>query len=398
MRILVVHNFYARSAPSGENKVVEDEIRMLKYFGNDVDTFFLYNDKLRKSGFIGKFIASFSYIFNFYSLIIFKIKIKKFKPNVIHVHNIFPLISPSIFYFTDSRIPFFYTLHNYRLFCANALPYRSGKICTKCIDKNSVFPALFNSCYRKNILSTLPIAINIFIYNNILSTWKNRISGFIVFSEFQKNLILKTGIHEDKIHIKSNFVKPIFSKISWHNKLNYFVYVGRLTKEKGISTLIEAWKIWGKYAPELRVIGDGFLFEELKYKSTNLNIKFLGKLDDSSVQFNISNSKLLIIPSECIEGCPLSLIEAFAYGTPVAVSNLGPLPDFVLNENNGIVFEQMNPLSLFQKISDLLQDENKLEQMGDNCYRTFLNNYDIIANYTKLKNIYNTETYYDEIN
>ena len=390
MRILIVHNFYARSAPSGENKVVEDEIQMLKNFGNEVETFFIFNDKIRELGIWGKLLASFSYIFNIRTLFQFRSKVKKFQPDIIHVHNIFPLISPSIFYFINIKKPFFYTLHNYRLFCANALPYKSGKICTKCIDNNSVLPSLINSCYRNSFFSTLPISISIFIHNHILSTWKTKISGYIVFSEYQKNLILKTGINKDKVFIKTNFTQPLLNKISWHNRSNYILYVGRLTDEKGINTLIDAWIQWGFEAPELRVIGDGILMESLKVKSKNRNIKFLGKLDNYNVQLQISNSKLLVIPSECIEGCPLSLLEAYAYGTPVAVSNIGPLPDLVLNGNNGIVFEQKNMSSLINKISHLLEDENYLKIISDNCYNTFLNNYDLNSNYKILLNIYNT--------
>jgi len=396
MKILVVHNFYAQIAPSGENKVVEDEIAMLKQFGNEVETFFTNNNSIRSSLLFGKLIASFSYLFNISSLLKFKKVVNNFKPDVIHVHNLFPLISPSIFYFRNKSTPIFYTLHNYRLFCPNALPYRDGQICTKCIDNNSVLPSLLYTCYRNSFFATLPIALNVFIYNIVLSTWKKKITGFIVFSDFQKKLVSKSGIDNNKIFIKTNFTKPKLKKIDWHNRSNYLIYVGRLTQEKGIKTLIDAWKIWGLEAPELRIVGDGILLKELKSKSINLNISFLGNLNEISVHQQISNSKLLIIPSECIEGCPLSLLEAYSYATPVAVSDLGPLPQFIQNGNNGVIFEQGNAQSLMETVRKLLNNETKLQTLSVNCFNTFLNNFDLIANYKKLINIYNTNSYHDK--
>lgn len=388
MRILVVHNFYANSAPSGENKVVEDEIKMLKFFGNEVDTFFRYNDNIRNSFFIGKIVASFSYIFNIFIIYNFKKKINQFNPDIVHIHNLFPLISPSIFYFSNYKIPYIITLHNYRLFCPNALPYRSGNICTLCIDKNSILPSLKYKCYRNNFFATLPIALNVFLYNNLLSTWKKKISCFLVFSEYQKSLLNKTGINNNKIIIKTNFINPQFDKISWSKRENYLLYVGRLTKEKGIISLIEAWKIWGANAPELRIIGDGALLELIKNKYSNLNIKLLGNLNELMVQTQISKAKLLIIPSECIEGCPLTLIEAFSYATPVAVSDLGPLPFFVNDGDNGVIFTHKNPSSIFHVISNLITDEKSLMKYSDNSYNSYKDKFTYNQNYLNLINTY----------
>ena len=397
MKILVVHNFYAQIAPSGENKVVEDEIAMLKQFGNEVNTFFTNNNLIRNSGFFGKLIASLSYLFNIASLLKFKKTVKDFKPDIIHVHNIFPLISPSIFYFKKKNIPIFYTLHTYRLFCPNALPYRAGEICTKCMDSNSILPSLLYKCYRNSFFATLPISMNVFIYNILLSTWKKKIDGFIVFSDFQKNMVSNSGITKNKIYVKPNFTRPKLEKIDWHNRSNYLVYVGRLSHEKGIKTLIQAWELWGLDAPELRIIGDGILFNDLKTKSNNLNINFLGNLDALNVQRQISKSKLLIIPSECIEGCPLSLLEAFSYGTPVAVSDLGPLPQFIQNGNNGVIFKQKNAQSLINTVNNLFNDEIRLQKLSDNCYNSYLNYFEIISNYKQLIKIYNSNSCHEQI-
>ncbi|SMC81994.1 glycosyltransferase family 4 protein [Polynucleobacter kasalickyi] len=393
MRILLVHNFYGSRNPSGENIAFLNDKNLLIEYGHKVSTFTCSSDAIRSDnilfGFLGKLIGGFSTPFNIFSAFRFKLIVSIFRPEVIHIHNVFPLISPSIFYFAPKKIPIIATLHNYRYFCPAAIPLRNNQICTLCIDNKSPWFSLVFGCYRNSRVATLPVAISVWFlrFFNVLN--KN-ITTYIAFSHFQSNLLTRAGISSSLIKVRPNFYSGNSNYIEWNKRRDYIVYVGRLSEEKGIVTLINAWKIWGDKAPELRIIGDGVLQHKIKIllESFPHNIKLLGYLDEVSIKEQIGNSKLTIIPSECYEGFPMVIAESFAYGTPVAVSNLGPLPEIVTDHQNGILFDPFSPNSLFIKVRSYWLDQSSLELLSINAYATFIKYYTSETSYKKLMNIY----------
>ena len=170
-------------------------------------------------------------------------KLKLFSPDIVHIHNTFPLISPAIFYALDSRMPRVLTLHNYRLFCPAGLPLRSGNICTTCIERRNTLPSVIHGCYRDSSIATIPLAISVELHRS-LGTWKNQVDRFITFSDFQMQKMISAGLPSEKIMIKPNFFPGNPVVVPWKNRGDYIVFVGRLSPEKGICNLVRAWKIW----------------------------------------------------------------------------------------------------------------------------------------------------------
>lgn len=386
MKILIVHNYYGSEAPSGENIVVEKEKELLIERGHKVNLYSKKSDTVRGKGLFTHILLALSLPFNIRSYFEFKKIIKEICPDVVHVHNTFPLISPSIF-LALKKIPTVMTLHNYRLFCPKALPYRDGNVCTKCIDKKSVIPALIHRCYRNSFFATIPLAVKI-VLGRFFRFWLSNVNIFIALTEFQKLQIIKGGIPDKQVIVKPNFYSNNGSYLPFDARVNDVIFIGRIKDEKGIRDLIKAWILWGKDAPELLIVGDGTDLNELKKMCLgNEKIKFLGRLKPEQIVFYLNQSKLLILPSVWFEGFPMTLIEAFAYGVPVAVSNIGSLPSIV-HSAEGVLFEPNNSRSLLKEVREIWSDVNQLEKMSKQSYKTFKSYYSKDQGYQNLIDIY----------
>lgn len=391
MKILQVHNYYGSEAPSGENIVFEAENLLLTNNGHIVETFNYFSDSIRNKGFLGKTIGAASTPFNPVSLFKIQKKINDFKPDIIHVHNTFPLLSPSIFYALNSKAAFVLTLHNYRLQCPAAIPMRDGKVCTKCIDNKSVMHSILFGCYRGSRIATFPLAIKVFLHR-ILGTWEKKVDAFIALSLFQKNLMIDGGLPREKVFVKPNFYSGNPSTVPFQDRSIDVLFVGRLSREKGILTLIKAWKKWGNHAPNLTIVGEGPLYEIIKEEISGLPIKLTGQLKPKDTEKAISHAKLVVLPSEWFEGFPMVIREAFAYGTAAAVSKIGPLPNIVKSGVSGVNFEPGNPNSLLFELKRIWDQPKILQKMGLEAHNIFQKKYSSKSNYDELLSIYRMAT------
>lgn len=389
MKVLSIHNYYGSSSPSGENIVFDLEKKLLQNNGIEIIEFSRHSDLIRSQGQYGKIIAGLSTVWNPFTANEIDKIISLEKPSVVHVHNTFPMISPSIFHSIGRRSAKILTLHNYRIVCPAAIPLRRGKVCIECIDQKSSIPSIRHACYRDSRMATLPLAMSVSLHR-ALGTWINYVDAFIALSEFQKELMVIGGIPENKIHIKPNYYNGRPKVESIKNRTYDALYVGRLSDEKGVLTLIEAWIKWGPDAPILHIVGDGPLKSKLVSIANNSNIQFHGQVNSEIAQQMISNSKLLIVPSECYEGFPMVLREAFAFGTPTAVSNIGPLPSIIKPGATGIVFEPSNSDSLYFNVSKLLADNNELARMSIASRKLFEEKYTEEINYQIIMSIYDS--------
>ena len=389
MRILLVHNFYGSSAPSGENQVFATEQKLLLLHGHEVVEFTRHSDEIRSAGVMGIFTGGLSTPYNPFMARAIKKKFEEFKPDVVHVHNTFPLISPSIFSAIGHSAARVLTLHNYRLLCPAAIPMRDGKVCTDCLDLSTAWPSLRHGCYRNSRLATLPLAINVALHR-ALGTWQHEVDAFIALTEFQRTTMVAAGLPGDKIHVKPNYFPGNPIVVPWPERGTYAVFAGRLSEEKCVAALVKAWMSWGPDAPELRMIGDGPLRGELEKVATGTAIHFLGQLPAAETIRQIAKAHLLLLPSECFETFGLTIVEAFAVGTPAAVSNIGPLPSIVNQGINGVVFEAANPQSLLTTVRNAWQTPGMLEQLGVGARKSFETLYTEDINYTCLIDIYRT--------
>jgi len=387
VRILLVHNFYGSAAPSGENRVFELEKDLLLKHGHVVDTFTRHSDEIRSAGIFGVLRGALSTPYNPFTALSIKCKVEQFKPDIVHVHNTFPLISPSFFKAIGNKAARVLTLHNYRLLCPAAIPTRAGNVCTDCMDNSSVWPSLKYGCYRNSRAATLPLALNVALHR-VLGTWQKEVDTFIALTAFQRDLMVSSGLPEKLTRVKPNYYPGNPTPLPWANRGDYMVFVGRLASEKGCESLIRAWSLWGEDAPELRIIGDGPLRIGLEKQATYLPIRFLGQLSSDAAHDQISHAKLLLLPSECFEGVPMVLLEAFAFGTPTAVSNIGPLPSIVQDGVNGVVFQPSDPRSIIQSVQSAQNEPGMLELLASGARQSFESLYSESANYKLLLNIY----------
>jgi len=363
---------------------------MLRQRGQAVSEFLRHSDTIRAKGAWGAIQGALSTPWNYFAAKAVRHAVETSHPDVVHVHNTFPLLSPAIFPSIGHRAARVLTLHNYRLFCPAAIPMRAGRVCTDCLDSRSVLPALRHGCYRDSRVATLPLAANVVLHRR-LGTWMKQVDAFITLSEFQRERMIEAGLPADRVHIKPNFYPGNPAIVPWAERRKSVVFAGRLTAEKGVLALVRAWLMWGASAPELRIVGDGGLREELEQLAATapqVPIRFLGQLAGAAAQAEIACARLLVLPSEWFETFGMVVGEAFAFGTPAAVSNIGPLPSIVQQGENGVVFTPGDPQSLLRVVRMAWEKTGELEHLATGARHSYEEMYNEAANYRMLMTIY----------
>ena len=257
-------------------------------------------------------------------------------------------------------------------------------MCSLCLDKKCALDGVKYRCYRGSLLATLPLAINIAIYRCMLKKWVCRV---IALTEFQKENFIKLNWAPDSIAVKENFVEVLNGSIvPRDNRLKQLLYVGRLSSEKGVKTLLKAWN--GRFLDcKLLIVGDGDMKGECESLSRGANVEFLGHRSNHEVRKLMRESLALILPSECWEGLPVTLLESLSEGTPVIVSNLGPLPGLIKMSRFGEVFEAGNSEACAAAIERLLS-RSDYGEMCAAAKREAEAKYSVEANYRRLTSIY----------
>ncbi len=392
MKILLVHNYYGSGAPSGENAVYTAERELLRQHGHTVIEFTRHSDEIRGRGAMGILRGAFATPWNPFSKLALQSVLKKEKPDVMHVHNTFPLLSPSIFHATKGlHTATVLTLHNYRTFCAAGILMRDDVPCTECLDTQSVSPAIKYGCYRKNRLATLPLAMMIALHRRV-GTWERHVDAFIALSGFQSEKMTGARLPAANIHIKPPFYVNPPSPLPWEKRESKVVFVGRLGMEKGLNILIDAWKQWGREAPQLEIIGEGperlRLQESVRGNGIGDKVSFLGQLPFLEVQRRLRLARLLVLPSLCFEGFPMAIIEAFSLGVPVAASDIGPLPNIVKKGESGVLYQPGDAVSLYHAIKEIWYRSDRLSLLGQGALQEFYKKYTADTNYETLIEIY----------
>jgi glycosyltransferase involved in cell wall biosynthesis len=334
-----------------------------------------------------KFLSGIKVIYNPTSAKRLKKRIREFKPDLIHVHNFFPLASPSIFFVAKKYgVPIVVTLHNYRLICPSATLFHEHSIYERSIK--SLFPvdAILKGVYRNSRIQTAAMVMAT-RFHNLIGTWKYKVDKFIVLTEFARtkftNSILRTA--PDALIVKPNFV--IDNGPGEMQRENFFLYIGRLSVEKGVETLLQSLTI---HRYNLVIIGEGFLLDKVEnFAVSNRNLSYLGRQDKDVIMRHLKRCKALILPSNWYEGFPMTILEAFSAGTPVVASYLGAMTEVVQDNVNGLHFEAGNANDLIHKIKLLESNTDLAKQLSDNARTTYLNRYTPEKNYKLLFEIYN---------
>jgi glycosyltransferase involved in cell wall biosynthesis len=383
MKILFIHNQYQR--PGGEDIAVELESNLLRDRGHEVKLVIFQNKT--PAGFFQRIKMGGKSIYSFSSRKRLKEEILSFKPDLIHVHNLFFEASPSVLSAAKSLdVPVVLTLHNYRLICANALLLRDHKPCELCVDNIFPLSGIKYRCYRDSMAASA-LVTTITATHKLLGTWRHKVNRFIVLTEFAKSRFIDSSlrVHKNQLFVKPNFLPD--PGAAGHDREDFFLFVGRLSAEKGINTLLDTFTGSPK---RLVVIGDGpdRRIIEARFLDEN-RVTFKGWVSKEEVLSYMSRCKALIFPSVWYEGLPFVIIEAFATGTPVIASNLGSMTELIEEGNNGFLFEPGNSHDLKTKIELFLHlDEKERRQMSENARATYLNKYHPEIHYQTILSLY----------
>lgn len=383
MRILLVHNYYQLSG--GEGLVFKAEAELLKSRGHTVLEYTAYNNQLKQ---IHPITAASKMIWNRRAYQDIHELIVKNDIQVAHFHNTFPLISPAAYYAARAAgAVVIQTLHNYRLLCPNALFFRQGRPCEDCLGQEIPWSGIVHRCYRNSLVSSAGAATMLSVHR-VTKTWETAVDTYIALTSFAKNKFIQGGLPASKISVKPNFLSSDPGYQAGAGQ--YALYVGRLSVEKGIDTLLAAWKDLGTDVP-LKIIGDGPFANAVNTAAqNNPGIEWLGFQPMEEVYKHMKNALFLVFPSLWYEGLPRTIIESFAAGTPVIASNLGAMSSLIQHGISGWHFEAGNAVSLMSTVRLQMAHRERLSRMRSTTRKTFEDFYTADQNYQKLIDIYQT--------
>lgn len=382
MKLLLIHNFYQQ--PGGEDVSMWAMKNLMENQGHQVETYLRHNDEIRQmSG--GQ--AAYETIWGRRAQSELYDLVQETRPDVAIFHNTFPLISPMA-YATCRQfgVPVIQVLHNYRLACLNGLFYRKGSICEDCLGKFVPWPGLLHNCYR-NSLAASGVVGGMLVYHRARRTWQQDVDVFITLTEFSRRKMIQSGLAAKKIVVQSNFlsVDPGVGP----GEGEYALFVGRLTTEKGIPSLLAAWEN-DLSLPPLRIVGDGELREQVQQASgRDSRIQWLGRQPGETVIQWMKSASLLLFPSEWYEGMPRVIIEAFACGTPVMAARVGAAAEIIADGESGVLYTTSNPNDLAGKLRLLLNDPGRLVAMRLRARQEYETKYTAEIAYQKMMSILN---------
>jgi len=385
MKILLVHNSYQQAG--GEDVVFEQELQLLERHGHQVVTYLRSNHELeqlsaiKQIGLVSRIISAEDSKQDIQRIL------RDEKPDLVHAHNTFMMISPSIFEVCKQEgVPVLQTLHNYRLLCPAATFFRDGHVCEECTE-HGLMRAVTHGCYRESRAATAAVALMLQVHRG-RGTWDDTVDGFIALTQFARDKFIERGLPAEKIYVKPNFVYPDPGERSIPG--NYALFAGRLSPEKGVSTLLAAWDRLRSPIP-LVIVGDGPLRTDLEGEAARRNLQqvtFRGHLTTNETRAVMKQAGFLIVPSLWYEAFSLNIAEAFACGVPVISSRLGAMRENVSDRRTGLHFNAGDAEDLAAKVDWARTHSLELAAMGRKARHEYERRFSPEVNYSQLMEIY----------
>jgi glycosyltransferase involved in cell wall biosynthesis len=387
LKVLFVHNHY--QLRSGEAEVYELDRRAAQLAGHEVISYTRDNRELDEYGPLQRISLAARTTWAWDSQRALSRIIARERPALAHFVNTLPLISPAAFWTCQRHgVPVVYNVQNYRLACPAATFLRDGVVCTECPERG-LWRAVLHGCYRDSRAASLAVAAATQAHRSI-GTFAHAVDRFLVPSAFMaQTLVRHAGLDPHKLVVKPNSVSPDPGPRARAG--DYLLYAGRLTPEKGVLTLLDAYaELPG--APVLHIVGDGPLRAQLAARLANdprlARVALLGALPHAQTVAHIRGALALIVPSTWYEGVPLSLLEAFACATPVLAARIGSLAEVVHAHDNGLLFEPGNAVDLRRALTELLDDPQRAAALGASGRATFEASHTLEHNAQALDAIY----------
>lgn len=334
MRVLVAHNRYRSTSPSGENQLVDAEVALLRDGGVEVVEMITDSDDIA-SGVGGVLQGAPGPVYSPSGVRRFRRLLRETRPDVVHLHNVFPLISPYVVRVAGRHdVPVVQTVHNYRHGCVNALHLRDGHTCTDCLGTRLSLPAIQHGCYRGSRAQSVPMAIGQVVHRG---TWRDGVARYLALTPFMRDKLVATGISSERITIRPTWVPdPGIAGPLGRDVL----YVGRVDGPKGVDRLLEAWRTGGRDSDRnLVIVGDGPLVPDVvRAAADDPTVRYRGRFEPSEVAEAMRDAAYVVVPSRVFEGYPLVVAEAFARGRAVLTVSGGSVGTIV-DETTGWVVE-----------------------------------------------------------
>ncbi len=385
MKIVIVHNTYQQ--PGGEDVAVAAESNLLERRGHTVIRYSRSNDEMAMMSAPRRLLMVKDMIHSEKSKREMLDLLRNERPDLVHVHNTFMMVSPSVFEACrEAGIPVVQTLHNYRLLCPGWSLCREGKVCEECIE-SGLWRGVWHGCYRDSRLMTAAVALMLQVHR-MRGTWSHDVGGYVALTNFARDKFIEGGLPASRIGVKPNFLESDPGNRS--SSGGFALFVGRLSAEKGAEVVLEAWqKLKGKIP--LVIMGDGPLREPLESEAAarNLsNVTFAGWRSRGEILSAMKSASLLITPSLWYEGFPMTVVEAFACGIPVICSRLGGLREIVEDGSTGLHFNPGDAEDLAGKLDLLWTQPSQLAAMGRAAREEYRRNYTAERNYELMMQIY----------
>jgi glycosyltransferase involved in cell wall biosynthesis len=387
MKILLVHNSYQQHG--GEDVVFDQERQLLERMGHSVITYCRSNwevtdySGLKLLELAGRTIWSRDVRQEFARLL------EREKPELVHVHNTFVMISPSIFSACrEAGVPVVQTLHNFRLFCPASTFFRNGHLCEECVD-HGLWRGVAHGCYRDSRAATATVALMLAVHRQ-RQTWIREVDCYIALTRCSREKFLKAGLPAEKVFVKPNFVHPDPSPPT-SEQGEYALFAGRLSPEKRVTTMLTAWNYLNKRRIPLVILGGGPQLEQLKQEAVRQNlthISFRGQVSRDQTLAAMRGARFLVFPSEWYENFPVTIAESFACGLPVICSRMGAMQEIVEEGRTGLQFTTGDAADLAEKVQWAWNHPKEIQSMGNEARREYENKYTAAKNYPMLMEIY----------
>jgi glycosyltransferase involved in cell wall biosynthesis len=383
-----VHSRYRSSAPSGENRVVDQEGAALAELGHEVARFERRSDDISGWPKAKQAALPAMVVWNAAASRELTAALRAFRPDVVHVHNTFPLLSASVLHACrTARVPVVATIHNYKLVCASGDFFRAGQPCHDCVPGRPL-PAMRHGCYRASRAATAPVALSSVIHR---TAWRSLVAGYIFISESQRNLLRDFGFPADRVFIRHNMI-PV-RDVPPSGRQDTVVYAGRLDAAKGLPVLMRGWERYRERANDpglsLVIAGTGPLDRDVAgWAATRPSVQLVGQLDAAACARVMAAARAVILPSAWEETFGLAAVEAMALGVPPVAAAHGSFPELVADGLNGVLFRAGDPDDLARVLMDVDSHSERFSEYGKQARIAYERQFDPAASMRKLVEIY----------
>ncbi|AZM45174.1 glycosyl transferase [Streptomyces sp. WAC 06738] len=370
MHVFVVHNRYVSAQPSGENRVVDQEVGLLRAGGHRVEVFERRSDDIAARSLLGKAAVPLLVPWNPAVRAELAARLRTERPDVVHVHNVFPLLSPAVLAAcADAGVPAVATLHNYMQICPPGTLRRDGRQCTECVG-SAPLPAVRHGCYRNSRLATVPLAVSLSVNRR---RWWSGVARFFCISAAQRDVLVRSGMPPERLAVKHNFVPDPGVRRAGAGE--HLLFLGRLAEAKGVRLLMTAWDeiaAGGGVGVPLVLAGAGPLAPDVTaWAAGRDDVRFVGLYDPEECRHAVARAVAVVAPSMALETFGLVVVEAMAAGVPAVAAGHAAFVELVEDGVTGLLHRPGDPASLASCLRRITADPARGREMGRAARRRY---------------------------